>query len=118
MTTITTTFQGKSIEVDINQWLEFVECDAWPGIEYWASELITGADGIEVVDEQNGGTHHTASWERIAEVTAALAADESYGSYQRRAFRDILVDWENVDYDADTWDAIIQTATLGRLIYG
>lgn len=98
------------------------------GIRYWASDLLVNLYGITVLDNENYNNVERANWTKIASVVGVLASGyfidydgqkKRLGSdYIIRAAHDFLFDIENVDYDTDVMDMIIQMSVLGMVKYG
>lgn len=89
-------------------------------IAYWADvqpdEHIPGAWTVDAHDEEGRWLLSERYHLQYAATTWAKEAQHHENKYQARAARDILnKEWDNLDYDAQIIDMIVQTLLYGRI---
>lgn len=101
------------------------------GCGYWAIELDVTDFGLRMRHDDPDGTGQkvsTAPWSKVAEAVGLLATArywDPFGElrsvenpYMVRAAIDFLFNPDDVDYDTDVMDHIIQQAILGKQVFG
>lgn len=122
--------------LDVSEGSDFrVALEESNGIRYWADEFVVDDYGIRVhvpdeyqPDDIFSGEWDSATWQGIADKVAILASGyfidydgqkkRLSNDYVIRAAHDFLFDIDNVDYDVDVMDMIIQMSVLGMVKYG
>lgn len=131
MTTVT--IPVREIELDTSEGSNLrVAIEESNGIRYWAVRLMVDDAGVRVVGFNEGPTctlwKARADWNRVAESIALLASGQFVdydgekkplrNEYIVKAAHDFLHNPDEVDYDIDVMDMILQLSLLGRVVYG